>query len=478
MAVLSLRQVPVVLLLGSVLCAAEPPRSDVVSTLDRACRFYHDHCARHGGYVWRYSRDLTLTEGEAETDKHTIWVQPPGTPSIGLAFVAAYDATGNHEYLDWAREAALALVAGQMKTGGWDYSIRFAPQERVRYGYRDNPQVSPRPKRKNATCRTILDDDTTPAALRLLMEVDLRLGFSDQQIHEAVEFGLKSIATMQYPNGGWAHNWDQPVAPRSAREFPVRKASFPPEWSRTWLNDWPGKYYTNDNIAGNQITAYLRAWEIYDNPAWLEVARRTGEFLLRAQLPDPQPAWAQQYDVEMHPCWDRKFEPPAISSHESEEVVAALLLLYEKTGEQRWLEAAGRALPYLQKSRRPDGRINRFYELQTNRPLFFDREYNLTDDERDMPTHYGFVMDSDLDDIQRRYDRLAADGPGALAGDEPAPADSEISRLMTALDSRGGWLDARSMRGYSKASPEGVYQSETFIANVATLCQWLRAHPP
>ena len=67
-----------------------------------------------------------------------IWVQPPGTPAVGLAFVAAYDATGEQQYLDWAKEAAHALVTGQLQSGGWYYSIHFDPAERAKWGYRDN----------------------------------------------------------------------------------------------------------------------------------------------------------------------------------------------------------------------------------------------------------------------------------------------------------------------------------------------------
>ena len=39
------------------------------------------------------------------------------------------------------------------------------------------------------------------------------------------------------------------------------------------------------------------------------IAERAGDFILAAQMPEPQPAWAQQYDAAMHPAWARKFEP-------------------------------------------------------------------------------------------------------------------------------------------------------------------------
>jgi hypothetical protein len=453
---------------------AEVTRQQAQDALLKACEFFHDNCSKHGGYVWRYSKDFSLSEGEAETGPHVVWVQPPGTPAVGMAFLDAYDATQDERLLNWATETAHALVQGQMQTGGWDYSIHFDPVERARYGYRDNPKVKPRDGRKNSNCKTILDDDASPAALRFLMRVDEKLGFRDAAIHDAVKFGLESIARAQYPNGGWSHNWDTVIRERSAKEFPVLQASYPAEWSRKWLNDWPGKYYNNDNIAGNMAATYLDAWRIYGDELYRRCAVRTGEFFLRAQLPDPQPAWAQQYDIDMHPCWDRKFEPPAVSSHESEEVLDALLLLYRETGDGRFLDSAGKAIPYLQKSRRPDGRIARFYELRTNRPLYFNKDYEITYEERDMPTHYGFIMESRLDDIERRWEWLRTHGP-----DEPLPEDKaapgEVEAVIAALDSRGGWLSPRGMKGFRKASQEGVYESEVFVRNVALLCRHLNS---
>ena len=44
---------------------------------------------------------------------------------------------------------------------------------------------------------------------------------------------------------------------------------------------------------------------------WERVARRGGDCLRAAQLPEPQPGRAQHYDRELRPAWARKCEPPA-----------------------------------------------------------------------------------------------------------------------------------------------------------------------
>jgi len=59
--------------------------------------------------------------------------------------------------------------------------------------------------------------------------------------------------------------------------------------------------FINDNLAADMIATMLDACEIYNNERYLASALRAGDFLLLAQMPDPQLAWAQQYDPNMHP---------------------------------------------------------------------------------------------------------------------------------------------------------------------------------
>ena len=84
------------LLVSSVAVSAAdaPGRGEALDALNRAVGFFTEHCSKHGGYVWRYSRDLKLSEGEAETGPTTIWVQPPGTPAVGEVLLDAYLVTG------------------------------------------------------------------------------------------------------------------------------------------------------------------------------------------------------------------------------------------------------------------------------------------------------------------------------------------------------------------------------------------------
>lgn len=454
--------------------------------LDRAITFFHDNCSKHGGYVWRVSLDFTLSEGEAETGPDTIWVQPPATPAVGMAFLRAYRVTGERRYLDYAVETAEALLPGQLQSGGWYYSVHFDPETRREWGYRDNVAFRARHDRRNSTNITTLDDDTTPAALRLIAQVDGELNLEHEAMHEAALFAMEALLQAQHPNGGWSQNWSIYPEGTTEQTHPVIAASYPEEWSRVWLNDWTGEYYLNDNVAGRMIETWLVMYDVYHDPRHLEAAKRTGDFLLLAQMPDPQPAWAQQYNEAMHPVWDRKFEPPAISGFESQMALESLLLLARRTGDRRYLEPIPRAIEYLRSSQLPDGRLARFYELETNRPLYFTEEYELTYSADDVPDHYGFIVDSRLDEIESAYQqilaRLEAEAADIAQAPELTPEESieqftRVAQAATAaigaLDDRGAWVDARGMRGFNKASPEGVYQSETFVSNIGILCDYL-----
>jgi len=102
-------------------------RDRAAKSLKKAVGFFRREVATEGGYLWRYSADLARREGEGAASATTVWVQPPGTPSVGAAYLEAYEATGDRYYLEAARETAYCLVRGQLRSGGWDYRIEFDP---------------------------------------------------------------------------------------------------------------------------------------------------------------------------------------------------------------------------------------------------------------------------------------------------------------------------------------------------------------
>ena len=294
-----------------------------------------------GGYLWRYSEDLKTREGEGRADEHTVWVQPPGTPTVGLAFLEAYQATGDSYYLDLAKRAGHCLVRGQLRSGGWDYRIVFDEKGRTRYAYRVDDPATGKSQHNTST----LDDNTTQAALRLLMALDQAVDQSDPAIHEAATTGLETLLKVQYPVGAWPQRFNEPP---DADKYPIRKASYPESWSRTYpKKDYRGYYTFNDNAVADVIDVMFEAADLYGNNRYREAAEQAGEFMILAQMPDPQPGWAQQYDQDMHPAWARKFEPPSITGGESQGVMRTLMQVYRHTGDKKYLEPIPRALVLL-----------------------------------------------------------------------------------------------------------------------------------
>lgn len=444
---------------------------DAAQALHRATSFFRETVAVQGGYLWRYSADLTRREGETKATDTMAWVQPPGTPSVGLAFLKVYEQTGDAYYLDAAVESARALVKGQLQSGGWDYRIEFKPERRKGYAYRSDG-------RTEGHNVTTLDDNTTQAALRCLIQVDRALNFQAADIHEAVLYGLDCLLKAQYPNGAWPQRYDTFPDPA---QFPVKQAGYPESWSRVYVKrDYRGYYTLNDNTLADMLALMFLADEVYSDNRYRTAAIKGGDFILLAQMPDPQPAWAQQYDFDMHPAWARKFEPPAITGGESQGVLRLLLDLYKRTGDQRYLDSADRALAYLKASRRPDGKLARFYELQTNKPLYFTKSYELTYSDADMPTHYSFVAPFAPEAIEKacRAARDAASSPSAETKRDaklasPASAE-EVKKVIDALDARGAWVERGTLRDHDEDDPtREVIDCQTFIRNTGILAAFI-----
>jgi PelA/Pel-15E family pectate lyase len=284
--------------------------------------------ATEGGYLWRYSPDLSERAGENPATATQIWIQNPGTPAMGLFFLDAYEATGEAAYLEAARDAADALVEGQLASGGWDYLIEFDPEKRNAWYRRSDQGQIPAADAARRRNTSTYDDDNTQQALRFLVALTTTDPTADEprarRHREARDYGLAKLIEAQRPNGGWPQRWNGQPADPSA--YPDLTARFPDTWAREHPKTSYYDHYTlNDDTQRDCILTLLDAARRLDRPDYRAAALRGGEFLLKAQLPEPQPGWAQQYNARMEPAWARAFEPPGISSRETTGVMCPVL---------------------------------------------------------------------------------------------------------------------------------------------------------
>jgi len=106
-----------------------------LDALKRAAVYMDEEVSYRGGYVWSYSPDLTQTFGEMEAKRTMCWIQPPGTPSVGHIYLDAYHATGDERFYQAAERTALAVVAAQHASGGWNYIHDFAGEDSLKHWY-------------------------------------------------------------------------------------------------------------------------------------------------------------------------------------------------------------------------------------------------------------------------------------------------------------------------------------------------------
>ena len=170
---------------------------------------------------------------------------------------------------------------------------------------------------------------------------------------------------------------------------------------------------------------------------------------------------------------------------EIEQARQALLQIYRETGDGKYLEPIPRAIAYFRRSRLADGRLARFYELKTNKPLYFTRQYELSYSDDDMPTHYAFKVASGIDAIEREYQRLVALDRSELgrgASKVPRKATSSeadrVEAVIAAMDDQGRWVEEGRLRYHGDDDPaRRVIDCRTFIRNLGLLSSYLATVP-
>lgn len=443
-----MRPLAFLFLVSSAFAADLPDPVAVTAAMKKAVTYAHTRLAREGGYASSYDKEGKIGEVEHGESPTIISIQPPGTTTMGLAMLRAYRATGDELFLKAARDAAGALMKCQLASGGWYSDYDFAPEKAGHFHLRSQWEAGDKEtgKRRNAST---LDDNKTQSALLLMLEISNEGAFkNDEPLQKAKKSAFDALLAAQAPCGAWPQQFAGP-ADASA---PVKKASYPETWSRTFPKENYTSYYTlNDGNLSEIAKLLTRGYELEKDERYLAALKKLGDFFILAQMPEPQPVWAMQYNRDMHPAWARKFEPPSVTAFESLEAMETLHDLWLLTGEDKYLVPMQAALAWYERSKLPDGTHARFYELKTNKPLFFVKDsYELTYDDGNLPTHYSF-KDERQDDVEKFKERLAQPREKLLAKlsgpqspkewmSKAKGAADKARRALEALDSEGRWL--------------------------------------
>lgn len=432
-----------ILRVGFASAEASDLTEETEAALEKAVQYFRSTISTNGGYLWWYSEDLKQREGEGKATETQIWVQSPGTPSVGLAYLRAYEVTGDDLYLEAAKAAADALAWGQLESGGWDYKIDFDPEKSQRWYYRhDKGNVNPKGRRNTST----FDDNNSQSALRFLMAVQKTT--QDKKYLSAVNYGLAFMLKSQFENGAWS------------QRYPLASSGY-------------SRWYTfNDNTINDCINVMLDAYHTYGDEKYLESAKRGGDFIIASQLPQPQAGWAQQYDYDLKPAPARWFEPAAVNGGVTPRNIRTLIALYLETGAKKYLEPIPAAVDWLERSRLEDGQWARFYELGTNKPLYVNLDKEVVYEFVNIRPGYSWMGNYGSSAI-RLYEKVKGMGREEYLAERDKPLTDESRRKrLNDLESRARDVIAKQ-DAQGRWIGDGKISCSTFIKNVRLLLDYI-----
>jgi PelA/Pel-15E family pectate lyase len=435
-----------------------PDRARVLDTMKRATTFMVETVSVQGGYVWNYLPDLSRRWGEMEARPTMIWIQPPGTATMGHLFLDAYHATGDDYYYRAAEGVAGALILAQHPAGGWNYVADTAGEPSLRAWYDTVGKHGWRLEEfqhywGNAT----FDDAGTAESARLLLR--LYVEKRDPKYRPALDKAIQFVLDSQYPMGAWP------------QRFPLRY-----EFARPGKPDYTSFPTFNDDVAAENIAFLLQCYQALGDARVLDAVRRGMDAFLVTQQGRPQAGWGLQYTPELKPIGARSYEPTALVTHTTGANVALLLRFHRLTGDTKYLARIPDALDWLDSVKlSPEvaaiaggGRTHpTFVEIGTNEALYVHRtgsnvvngRYYVDKDPRKTIGHYSAFRRVDTADLRAQYEAAVKMSPeDAMKGSPlgsggnapavpryvtvaaPSATGPTAAEIIGGLNERGFWL--------------------------------------
>jgi PelA/Pel-15E family pectate lyase len=308
-----------------------------------------------------------------------------------------------------AAAVAASVIQYQTPAGGWPKNTDMTAPPSAEF------LAETKPDHRAAT----IDNGATTTQLAYLARFVAATG--DAAAQAAFERGFDYLLAAQYANGGWP------------QYFPLREG-----------------YYThityNDDAMVNVLVVLREAAAGRAPYAFVDSDRRARATaavergvacILRTQVRQAGrlTAWCAQHDeTTLAPAWARKFEPPSLSGNESDGLVEFLMGIEQPSteviaaveGAVAWFEASKVTGLRLDDTPGADGKKDRhvvadpaapalwarFYELETNRPVFMGRDsvarYDFNEIERERRTGYAYFGTWPAKLLEKDYPRWRA----------------------------------------------------------------------
>lgn len=411
---------------------APSKNSPVLDTMRKATRFMRENCAVNGGYVWSYAADFSRRWGEMEAYPSMIWIQPPGTATVGHLYLDCYHASGDEYFYEAAAEVAEGLIAAQHAAGGWNYLHDFAGEASVRRWYDSIGRNGWRLEEfhhyfGNAT----FDDAGTAEASQFLLRMFVEK--HEPQYARPLESAVGYVLDSQYDNGGWPQRF--PVVPDAATALGG--------------TDYTRHITFNDDVGGENIKFLLMVYQSLGDRRALEAIYRAMAIYPATLQAAPQAGWGLQHSVDtLGPVGARSYEPRALVTSTTAGNASLMMDFYEWTGEQHFLERLPEVFAWLESVRLAPGqetlpgrRYPTFIELGTNRALYNHRrgsnvvngEYFHNHSPENTIRHYSQWRAIDLDALRERFRQLLLTTPAEVQARSPLNRqdDFQLPRYFT-----------------------------------------------
>lgn len=434
-------------------------------TMLKATRFMVEKVSTNGGYLWYYTPDLSRRWGEMEAYKTMIWLQNPGTTSVGHMLLDAYRATGDEYYYQAAAKAANTIIWGQSSEGGWNYVIDFAGDKSLKQWYNTIGKNGWRLEEfHHYYGNSTYDDNITSNAARFLLRMYVTK--MDPAYKPALDKAVNFILKSQCPVGAWP------------QRYPLMY-----DFSKEGHPDYTSYYTYNDDVIWQNIHFLIQCYLTLGEQRFLDPIKRGMNFYLISQ--DGSGGWGQQMDMNLETAGARTYEPKALLPRNTAAIVMQLLEFYQFTGDRKFLNPIPAAIHWLEQTVLPadkteNGRYThaKFLELGTNKPLYPHRKgsnvkygyYYVDGNDENLLSHYGGKSYIDIQELKNEYKRVSSMTAEEATRNSPlkeeaftgtnipqfyydisyerstkVPDESAVKTIIQSLDKENRWLVKHGM---------------------------------